>query len=88
MATVFIPPQMRDLTGGCSQVEVEAGSFRKVVQQLDEAVPGLGVRIVDGDRLVSGLAVSVDGVVSSFGLLTKVGAESEGHIVAAIGGGV
>jgi molybdopterin synthase sulfur carrier subunit len=87
MPRVFIPPQMRDLTRGASEVLVEGRTLRQVIAALDEAHPGFGARLQDEDRIASGLAVSVDGVVTSRGLLTKVESTSEIHFLPAIGGG-
>jgi sulfur-carrier protein len=45
--TVRIPTQLRTLTGGASEVSVEAGNVADVLQQLDVAHPGFGERIFD-----------------------------------------
>jgi molybdopterin synthase sulfur carrier subunit len=87
MPRVFIPPQMRDLTRGVSEMFVEGRTLRQVFAALDAAHPGLGARLQDEDRIASGLAVSIDGVVTSRGLLTKVEPASEIHFLPAIGGG-
>lgn len=87
MPTVFIPPQMREVTGGADRVVVDGRSLRQVIVALDERHPGLASRLLEGDKLARGLAVSIDGVVSSRGLLTQVQPESEVHFLPAIGGG-
>jgi len=87
MAIVFIPPPMRDLTGGVDRVEVSAGSLRQVIRDLDARFPGIANRLCDGDRLARGLAVSVDGNLSTRGPLTRIGEQSEVHFLPAIGGG-
>ena len=87
MATVFIPPQLRELTAGTAQVEVDAKSVRQVIAELDERYPGIGVRLQDEDRLQPGLAVSIDGVIQSQGLFAQVSPESEVHFLPAFGGG-
>jgi molybdopterin synthase sulfur carrier subunit len=87
MATVFIPPQLRDLTGGAAQAEVAAGSLRNVIAQLEAQHPGIAARLADGDHLAAGLAVSIDGVMTTRGLLEKIDPESEVHFLPAIGGG-
>jgi molybdopterin synthase sulfur carrier subunit len=87
MPTVFIPPQLRSLTGGASQVAATGTSVRRVVDDLEASYPGLKDRLCEGDVLRSGLAVAVDGTISSLGLMQKVGDTSEVHFLPAIGGG-
>ncbi len=88
MATVYIPTQMRDITDGIDKVEVPGGTLRQVIRALDERFPGIGARLIDGDRLTRGLAVSIDGNISTMGLLARIEDASEVHVVAAIGGGL
>jgi molybdopterin converting factor small subunit len=45
--TVRIPTQLRTLTGGASEVEVEDGTVAEVLKQLDTAHPGFAERIFD-----------------------------------------
>lgn len=87
MPRVFIPPLLRSLADGVEAVEVEADNVRQAVAALDERYPGLRGRLCDGDELKPGLAVAVDGKVSSLGLLQKTAAASEVHFLPAIGGG-
>ena len=87
MPRVFIPPLLRPLTGGTSEVGVEGSSVRQVIAALDERFPGIRERLCDGDQLRPGLAVAVNGRMSSVGVLQKVGPESEVHFLPAIGGG-
>ena len=87
MPTVFIPPAMRELTGGIDRVRVEGSTLRRVVESLDQRFPGIAARLCNGDELASGLAVSVDGHLSTRGLLTPVRSESEIHFLPAVGGG-
>lgn len=87
MAKVFIPPQMRELTGGVTEVDVTGGNLRQVVAELDAAYPGVAARLRNGDGIAPGLAISIDGVTASRGMLSKVGPHSEIHILPALGGG-
>lgn len=87
MATVFIPPQMRDLTGGQAELQVSGKNLRQVVEKLNAKFPGLGERIATGDQIAAGLAVSIDGAITSRGLLAAVKPSSEIHILPALGGG-
>jgi molybdopterin synthase sulfur carrier subunit len=87
MATVHFPPQWRDLTAGAVQAAVEGATLRQVVRALEERYPGLAARIAEGDRIASGLAVSIDGTVTSRGLLARVEPASDIHFLPAFGGG-
>lgn len=86
MPTVFLPTQLRDLTDGVTQVEVEAESLRLVLDALECRFPGVRARLCDDDGLVPGLQVSVDNT-STRKLSTKTNPTSEIHFLPAIGGG-
>ncbi len=87
MARVFFQPQLRDLTSGEAEVEIAASTLRQLVVELDRRFPGFADRIVRDDRIAPGMAVSIDGVVTSRGLLSAISEESEVHFLPAIGGG-
>ncbi len=87
MVKVHIPPLLRDAAGGLDRVEVAATTVRQVVAALEERFPGIRDRLCAGDNLRPGLAVAVNGTVSSLGLLQKVGDGGEVHFLPAIGGG-
>jgi molybdopterin synthase sulfur carrier subunit len=87
MARVFIPAQWRDLTGGVAEVEVEANSLREVILALDSQFVGLAERACENGSIASSLAVSIDGALTSRGMLAKVEPASEIHFLPAIGGG-
>jgi molybdopterin synthase sulfur carrier subunit len=87
MVKVFIPPLLRDAAGGLDRVEVSAATVRQVVTALEERFPGVRQRLCAGDSLRPGLAVAVNGTVSSLGLLQKVPDGSEVHFLPAVGGG-
>lgn len=87
MPTVFIPSQLRELTGGVESLDVEAANVRQIVAALEERFPGIGGRLCQGDGLAPSLQVSIDGVMSSRGLRAKVQPGSEVHFIPAIGGG-
>ena len=87
MAQVYIPSQMRDLSQGVEQLEVNARNVRQAVAALDERFPGLAERLVQDGRLRPGLAVSIDGELTNQGLLAPLAPESEVHFLPAIGGG-
>ena len=78
---------MRELTDGRAQVEVHGQTVRELIEQLDRDYPGIGDRLREGSRLRSGVAVSVDGVISPEGLRTRLEPGSEVHFLPAIAGG-
>ncbi|MFN0051478.1 MAG: MoaD/ThiS family protein [Planctomycetales bacterium] len=87
MATAFIPPALRELTGGRGQVDVAGTSVRQVVASLEAQFPGLRDRLCVGNDLRPGLAIAINGVVTSLGLLQKVPENAEVHFLPALGGG-
>lgn len=87
MARVFIPPLLRSLTNGTDQVQVAGNTVRHVVDNLEARYPGLRDRLCEDDDLKPEITVSVDGHLSSRGLLQPVDEGSEVHFLPAIGGG-
>jgi len=87
MATVFIPAQLRELSGGLQSVELEARNVRDVVQQLDAMFPGFKNRICTDGNISPSLQVSIDSVITSRGMIAKIQPHSEVHFIPAIGGG-
>ena len=87
MPTAWIPPPMRELTDGRVQVEVRGQTVRQLIDRLDQEYPGIGERLCEGDRLRSGVAVSIDGVISPEGLRARLEPGSEVHFLPAIAGG-
>ena len=78
MSTVFIPPQMRDLTRGAERLAATGTTLREVLRQLDAEFPGLYARVVVDNAIAPGLAVAVDGSMTSK-LLTAIRPGSEIH---------
>ena len=87
MPRVFIPPLLRGLTGGVTEIAVEAANVRQAVDALEANFPGIRERLCKDDALKPGLAVTVDGNVSGLGLLQKLRPDSEVHFLPAISGG-
>ena len=87
MPVVWIPPLMRDLTGGQERVTVSGNRVRDVVAELEAQFPGIEARLCQEGRLRPGIAVSVDGISSSRGLRQRVNEDSEVHFIPAISGG-
>ena len=87
MPTVYLPPQMRSLTGGVVQFEVEGATVRALIEALEAQYPGIKDRLCRGDELSPSLQVSIDDKFSSQGLRAGVGPNSEVHFLPALGGG-
>ena len=87
MATVYIPSLMQTLTGGEQKVEVPGSTVRQIINNLEETFPGMKERLVENNRVKPNISVAVDGVVTTLGILEKVGENSEVHFLPAIGGG-
>lgn len=84
---VHIPASLRKLTGGVSDVEVDATTVREVVEQLDRRFPSIGERLSDSDRLKQGIAVAVNSRLCASGLSTPVPPGAEVQFVPALAGG-
>ncbi len=87
MALVWIPPLLRDLTGGRESVTVPGATVRQVIEALERAYPGVQARLCPNDELRPGLAVVIDSQVARLGLLESVGPDAEVHFLPAIAGG-
>ena len=86
MALVWIPPLLRDLTGGSETANVPGANVGQVIESLDQRFPGVLGRLCPGGALRSGLAV-IYGQAARFGLLEATGPDSEVHFLPAIAGG-
>lgn len=87
MARIFIPPDLREWTGGRSLVEAAGTTVRDVINSLEELHPGIAVQLVVDDRLRPGLSVAVDSVVWPRGLRAAVRPDSEVQFLPSISGG-
>jgi molybdopterin synthase sulfur carrier subunit len=87
MPIVFIPPGLRDMTGGQAQIEVSGSSVAAVIDALDVQFPGIKARLCRGDSLAPGLQVSIGDTMTTRGLRAGLEPDSEVHFLPAIGGG-
>ena len=87
MARVFVPAQLRDLTGGEAEVDVAGGTVRALVEELERRFGGFKSRVTLDGELSPALQVSVDGEFSRRGLDAKVKLDSEVHFLPVFGGG-
>ena len=84
---VWIPSLLRDLTGGQEVVRVAGHTIRQVIQNLDQLFPGMQERLCAGNILRPGMAVAVNGQVSTLGMLQTIEPNSEIHFLPAVSGG-
>ena len=84
---VYIPSPLQSLSGGATQVTVEATTVRQVVAGLEALYPGMAEALVEDGDLKPHIAVAVDGEVSVLGLQERVDTDSEVHFIPALGGG-
>jgi molybdopterin synthase sulfur carrier subunit len=87
MALVWIPPLLRDLTGGMETAIVPGANVGQVIEALEQQFLGVRARLCQDGALRPGLAVIVDGQVGRYGLLEPAGPDSEIHFLPAIAGG-
>jgi sulfur-carrier protein len=81
MAHVTLTGNLRQLTGGVAELEVEAASVRQLLARLGADFPALA------PHLEQGLAVAIDGQIYQDALLQEIDAGSEVHILPQIAGG-
>jgi sulfur-carrier protein len=87
MPTVFIPAQLRSLTGGSTTVELTGTTVGEVIDDLEAKFPGIRARLCQGTELMPGLQVSIDHRFSRQGLSAVLEPGSEVHFLPVIGGG-
>jgi len=85
--TVWVPPLLRDLTGGSETLRVAGATVRQVIDAADRLHPGFRDRLCDAGGLRPGVAVAVNTQVSTLGLLQPVPPGAEVHFLPAISGG-
>ncbi|MGY8731432.1 MAG: MoaD/ThiS family protein [Pirellulales bacterium] len=87
MATIFIPAQLRELTAGIEQLEMDVHNVRAVINQLEQRFPGIRDRLCQQDQISPSLQISIDSVITSRGMIAKIQPNSEVHFIPAIAGG-
>ena len=71
----------RALTGGITEFEVEATTFRRLILELDNRFPGLGTQVEES------MAVAIDGEIYQDAYGAKLLPGSEIVLIPKIGGG-
>jgi molybdopterin synthase sulfur carrier subunit len=90
MATVRIPTQLRTLSGGSAEVDVDGATVGEVLKALDAAHPGFAGRLFDEAgalRRFVNVFVADEDVRFVDGLDTKVEAGQTVSIIPAVAGG-
>ena len=88
--TVRIPTQLRPLTGGVSELKVDAGNVREVIELVDREHPGLKARVLDEQgslRRFVNMFVADEDIRFLQGLDTALSAGSTLSIIPAVAGG-
>ncbi len=88
--TVRVPTQLRSLTGGVGEVEVDGETVGGIIKALDEAHPGMAERLLDEDgalRRFVNVFVADEDVRFLEGLDTPIRPGQVVSIVPAVAGG-
>jgi sulfur-carrier protein len=88
--TVRIPTQLRELTSGQGEITVEAVTVREAIDQLNNAHPGIGERLLDDSgnlRRFVNLFLAEEDVRFLEGLDTPITAGQTLSVVPAVAGG-
>ena len=81
MAHVSLIGNLRQYTGGITELDVEAATVRQLFTRLGEQYPELA------PHLEQGSAVAIDGQIYQDALFQEIGPDSEVHILPQIAGG-
>lgn len=90
MPTVRIPTPLRNATGGAATVEVEGGTLKSVIDDLEAQHPGIGERLLDDSgelRRFVNVFVDDEDVRFQEGLSTPVDEDTTVSIIPAVAGG-
>ncbi len=81
MARVVLVGNLTRLTGGMSELTLEAANVMQLFKLLEDRFPGIR------PHLEEGTAVAIDGQIYQDTWLTPIAADAEVHLMPAIGGG-
>lgn len=87
MAKIWIPATMQTYAGGQETVEAQGATVYDLVESLGRDYPQLLDALLEDGELRKGIAVAVDGYITSMGLYQRVKEHSDVQFVPAIGGG-
>lgn len=81
MARVVLTGNLKQFTGGDTELELEVGNVRQLLTRLGERYPDLA------PHLEEGLAVAIDGEIFQDAWFAAIGPDSEVHLLPKIAGG-
>ena len=81
MAQVVLNGNLKQLSGGRGEFELDVDSVRQLFDQLGVLYPELA------PHLEEGIAVAIDGAIFQDALFASIGPDSEVHLIPKIGGG-
>jgi molybdopterin converting factor small subunit len=81
MAHVSLIGNLRQYTGGVTELDVEAATVRQLFARLGERYPALA------PHLEQGLAVAIDGQIYQDALFEPIAPDSDVHVLPQIAGG-
>ncbi len=87
MAKVFVPYNLRKYTDGATQVDMPGATLGKLIDNLEDAYPGISDHLLQDGRLKPGLAAVCGHAATRQGLLQKLDEDTEVHFVPAVSGG-
>jgi sulfur-carrier protein len=87
MATVVIPALLRKFTDGKDRVSAKGRNIGQLIDDLERQFPGLREHLIEEGEIKPSVAVSIDGDLSTAGILEPVRETSEVFFLPAIGGG-
>ncbi|HEY1546789.1 MAG TPA: MoaD/ThiS family protein [Kofleriaceae bacterium] len=90
MPTILIPGALRSFTASNADVAVDATTVRSALAALNGKHPGIGAKLLDGDRVKPFIRIYVGAsdIGELAGLDTPVSATDEISIIPAIAGGL
>ncbi|MEO0799076.1 MAG: MoaD/ThiS family protein [Pseudomonadota bacterium] len=81
MAQVTLVGNLKQFTGGVSELTVDAANVRQLFRKLGDQFPELAPHLEDG------LAVAIDGQIYQDALLEPISSNSDVHVLPQIAGG-
>ena len=81
MAQVTLIGNLRQFTGGETEMTIDAATVRQLFQKLGARFPGLAPHLQDG------LAVAIDGQIYQEALFQEIGPNADVHVLPQIAGG-
>lgn len=81
MAHVTLIGNLRQYTGGVTELDLDVRSVRQLFQELTRIYPDIG------PHLEEGMAVAIEGQIYQDALFQEIGPDAEVHILPQIAGG-